>query len=102
MKWLWKWFTDRWPYYQLTDLLLKEEIPGGASFAYTLGTSLITIFILQAVSGILQLFYYVPTVDHAYDSVSYLRTEVPFGWLVHNMHYWGAQAYDAGIHMGRL
>jgi ubiquinol-cytochrome c reductase cytochrome b subunit len=104
MKWLWKWFTDRWPYYQLTDLLLKEEIPGGASFAYTLGTSLITIFILQAVSGILQLFYYVPTVDHAYDSVSYLRTEVPFGWLVHNMHYWGAQAMVllVALHMMRV
>ena len=53
---LWKWFTDRWPYYQLRDLFLKEDIPGGASFAYTLGTGLITIFILQAVSGILQLF----------------------------------------------
>ncbi len=101
---LWKWFTDRWPYYQLRDLLLKEDIPGGASFAYTLGTSLITIFILQAVSGVLQLFYYVPTVDHAYDSVSYLRTEVPFGWLVHNMHYWGAQAMVllVALHMIRV
>ncbi len=101
---LWKWFTDRWPYYQLRDLLLKEDIPGGASFAYTLGTSLITIFILQAVSGILQLFYYVPAVDHAYDSVSYLRTEVPFGWLVHNMHYWGAQAMVllVALHMIRV
>ena len=104
MKWIWKWFTDRWPYYQLRDLLLKEDIPGGASVAYTLGTSLITIFILQAVSGVLQLFYYVPTVDHAYDSVSYLRTEVPFGWLVHNMHYWGAQAMVllVALHMMRV
>ncbi len=100
----WKWFTDRWPYYQLKDLLLKEEIPGGASFSYTFGTSLIALFILQAVSGILQLFYYVPTVDHAYDSVSYLRTEVPFGWLVHNMHYWGAQAMVllVAVHMMRV
>src|SRR5512135_3384407 len=101
---LWKWFTDRWPYYQLRDLFLKEDIPGGASFAYTLGTSLITIFILQAVSGVLQLFYYVPSVDHAYDSVSYLRTEVPFGWLVHNLHYWGAQAMVllVALHMMRV
>ncbi len=101
---LWKWFTDRWPYYQLRDLLLEEEIPGGTSFAYTLGTSLIMIFILQAVSGILQLFYYVPTVDHAYDSVSYLRTEVPFGWLIHNMHYWGAQTMVliVALHMMRV
>jgi ubiquinol-cytochrome c reductase cytochrome b subunit len=104
MKWLWKWFTDRWPYYQIRDLVLKEDIPGGASFAYTFGTSLIALFTLQAVSGILQLFYYVPTVDHAYDSVSYLRTEVPFGWLVHNMHYWGAQAMVllVALHMMRV
>ncbi|MCL5024067.1 MAG: cytochrome b N-terminal domain-containing protein [Nitrospirae bacterium] len=92
MRGLWKWFADRWPFYPLRDLLLKEEIPGGASFAYTLGSSVLMIFTLQIASGILQLFYYVPTTDHAYDSVSYLRTEVPFGWLVHNMHYWGAQA----------
>ncbi len=104
MKWLWKWFTDRWPYYQLRDLLLKEDIPGGTSFAYTLGTSLITIFILQAASGVLQLFYYVPAIDHAYDSVSYLRTEVPFGWLIHNIHYWGAQAMVllVALHMMRV
>jgi ubiquinol-cytochrome c reductase cytochrome b subunit len=104
MKWLWTWFTDRWPFYRLRDLLLNEEIPGGASFAYTLGTSLITVFILQAVSGVVQLFYYVPTVDHAYDSVSYLRTEVPFGWLIHNMHYWGAQAMVIliALHMMRV
>jgi ubiquinol-cytochrome c reductase cytochrome b subunit len=104
MSWLWKWFTDRWPFYQLRDLLLKEEIPGGASFSYTLGTSLIMVFTLQAATGVLQLFYYVPTVDHAYDSVSYLRTEVPFGWLIHNMHYWGAQAMVviAALHMARV
>ncbi len=104
MPWLWKWFTDRWPFYQLRDLLLKEDIPGGASLAYTLGTSLIMIFTLQAVTGVLQLFYYVPTIDHAYDSVSYLRTEVPFGWLIHNMHYWGAQAMVliVALHMARV
>ncbi len=104
MSWLWKWFTDRWPFYQLRDLLLKEDIPGGASFAYTLGTSLIAVFTLQVVTGILQLFFYVPTVDHAYDSVSYLRTEVPFGWLIHNMHYWGAQAMVViiALHMARV
>lgn len=104
MKWLWKWFTDRWPYYQLRDLLLKEDIPGGASFAYSLGASLITILILQAATGVLQLMYYVPSADHAYESVSYLRTEVPFGWLIHNMHYWGAQAMVllVALHMMRV
>jgi quinol-cytochrome oxidoreductase complex cytochrome b subunit/cytochrome c2 len=101
---LWKWFTDRWPFYQLRDLLLEEDIPGGASFAYTIGSSIMMIFALQVASGILQLFYYVPTTDHAYNSVSYLRTEVPFGWLIHNMHYWGANAmvFLVALHMARV
>lgn len=80
----------RWPASSLMHLVLDEEIPGGASFAYTLGSAVFTIFILQAVTGILQLFFYAPTIDHAYDSVSFIRTKVPFGWLIHGIHYWGA------------
>lgn len=101
---IWNWFTDRWPFYPLKKLLLDEEIPGGARFAYTLGTGILTIIGLQIVSGIIQLFYYVPTVDHAYNSVSYLRTEVPFGWLFHNMHYWGANLMVVlvALHMVRV
>jgi len=87
---IWQWFTTRWPFYPLKHLLLDEEIAGGPSYAYTLGSSILAVISLQAATGIIQLFYYVPTIDHAYDSISYLRTEVPFGWLVHNMHYWGA------------
>jgi ubiquinol-cytochrome c reductase cytochrome b subunit len=101
---IWNWFTQRWPFYPIKKLLLDEEIPGRARFAYTLGTGILTIIGLQIVSGIVQLFYYVPTVDHAYDSVSYLRTEVPFGWLFHNMHYWGANLMVVlvALHMVRV
>ena len=104
LSFIWKWFTSKWPFYPLKHLLLDEEIPGGASFAYTLGSALLIIFSIQAVSGIIQLFYYVPSVDHAYDSVSYLRTEVPFGWLIHNVHYWGANIMVVliALHMIRV
>jgi ubiquinol-cytochrome c reductase cytochrome b subunit len=100
----WKWFTEKWPFYPLRHLLLDEEIRGGASFYYTLGTAILTVLTLQIISGIIQLFYYVPTTDHAYNSVSYLRTQVPFGWLVHNMHYWGANAmvFLVALHMVRV
>ena len=33
-----------------------------------------------------------PTLTQSYNSLNYLRTEVPFGWLVHGLHYWGANA----------
>ncbi len=86
-----QWIEERWPLSSLIRLSLEEEIPGGARFAYTLGSAILIVFILQAVTGIMQLFFYAPSTDHAYNSVSYLRTKVPFGWLIHGLHYWGAQ-----------
>jgi ubiquinol-cytochrome c reductase cytochrome b subunit len=101
---VWKWFTVRWPFYPLKHLLLDENIAGGASYAYTMGSAILAVIGLQVATGIIQFFYYVPTIDHAYDSVSYLRTEVPFGWLVHNMHYWGANIMVVlvALHMMRV
>lgn len=34
--------------------------------------------------------YYVPTPDHAYDSITYIMTGVQFGWLIRGLHHWGA------------
>jgi ubiquinol-cytochrome c reductase cytochrome b subunit len=89
---LWKWIEDRWPVTPVVRAVLVEDIPGAASTWYSTGSSVLFVFILQAVTGICELFFYVPTVDHAYVSLSFLRTSVPFGWLIHNLHYWGATA----------
>ena len=101
---LWRWVNDRWPANTVIRTLLAEDIPGGARIAYSFGSSVLFLFILQAATGIWQLIYYVPTADHAYNSVSYLRTEVPFGWLIHNLHYWGATAMVVLVllHMTRV
>ncbi|MGE5188987.1 MAG: cytochrome b N-terminal domain-containing protein, partial [Gemmatimonadota bacterium] len=98
------WIRERWPVDAVLRLSLDEEIPGGASYAYVFGSATLFAFAVQIVTGIWQLFYYVPTVDHAYDSVNYLRTEVPMGWLVHGLHYWGANAIIVlvGLHMARV
>jgi len=83
---------------------MQEEIPGGSRFAYTLGSCTLIVFLLQAVTGIFQLFYYVPTTDQAYNSLLFFWTQVPFGWLVHGLHYWGAHAMVVLVclHMARV
>ncbi len=86
------WINERWPLSELIRLGLEEDIPGGSSYAYVFGSLLLFTFSLQAVTGIWQLFYYVPSVQYAYDSLNYLRTDIPFGWLIHGLHYWGANA----------
>jgi len=95
------WINDRWPLKAVIKWSLEEEIPGGASYAYVFGSSALLLFLLQAVTGIFQLVYMVPTVDHGYDSLNYLRIQVPFGWLIHSLHYWGATAMliVVGLHM---
>jgi quinol-cytochrome oxidoreductase complex cytochrome b subunit len=62
------------------------------------------IFILQVVTGILLLVYYVPTTAQAYDSVVYITNDVPFGWLIRGLHHWGANIMivTVFIHMGKI
>lgn len=86
-----EWADERWPLSSMAHLALSEEIVGGARFAYTLGSAILVAFTIQAVTGLVQLLFYVPTTDHAYNSISFMRTRVAFGWLVHGLHYWGAQ-----------
>jgi ubiquinol-cytochrome c reductase cytochrome b subunit len=100
----WRWLNNRFPVSAIVLFGLKEDMPGGTSVAYTLGSATLLVFLLQVVTGVWQMFYYVPTVDHAYDSLNYLRQEVPFGWLIHGLHYWGATAMVilVGLHMLRV
>ncbi len=99
-----KWLNDRWPFSAVIGSALDEEIVGGSRYAYTLGSAVLTIILIQAVTGIFQILFYVPTVDHAYNSLGYLRTKVPFGWLIHGLHYWGANAMIVVVvlHMTRV
>jgi ubiquinol-cytochrome c reductase cytochrome b subunit len=88
-----KWFTDRWPIRQVLRWSLEEKIPGGDSFWYSLGAATLFIFVIQVVTGVWQMFWYVPTTDHAYQSVMYIRQHVPFGWLIHGLHGWGSNVF---------
>ena len=87
-----KWIDERWPLTPLVHLALDEEMAGGTSYAYVFGSAALIVFLLQTATGIWQLLYYVPTLTEAYNSLNYLRTEIPFGWLIHGLHYWGANA----------
>ena len=85
-----RWIDERWPLTPFIRLTLDEEMSGGSSYAYVFGSAALILFLLQVLTGIWQLFYYVPTLGQGYNSLSYLRTEVLFGWLIHGFHSWGA------------
>ena len=88
-----RWFQERLPIRQVVSWGLDEKIPGGSRFWYTLGGATLFAFVIQALTGVWQLFYYVPSKEHAYQSVMYIRQYVEFGWLIHGLHYWGSNAF---------
>jgi ubiquinol-cytochrome c reductase cytochrome b subunit len=99
-----RWINERWPLQAVIRWSLEEEMPGGASYAYVFGSAVLLIFLLQVITGLWQLLYFVPTTNRGYDSLSYLRTEIPFGWLIHGLHYWGASAMIVlvGLHISQV
>jgi ubiquinol-cytochrome c reductase cytochrome b subunit len=62
------------------------------NFLYTLGGLTLISFMLQALTGILLVFYYDPSVEGAYNSVDYITYLLPLGWLVRGVHHYGSSA----------
>ncbi len=77
-----------------------------ARWRYTLGAGGLAVFLvlILGVTGLLEMFYYVPTPDQAPQSVQTITYLVPFGGLVRNLHFWSAQLLliVAGIHLARV
>jgi ubiquinol-cytochrome c reductase cytochrome b subunit len=95
------WLDSRLRLKSLEKTLLDEPIPGGASWNYVFGSATLFLFVLQAVTGMFLAVYYVPSPDHAYDTVQYIQQEVSFGWFIRGLHHWGASAVmmAIGLHM---
>lgn len=66
---------------------------------YTLGLGLISffLFIILVLTGVLLMFYYVPSTTQAYDRMLDLRGTVAFGMILRNMHRWSAHGMVAVV-----
>ncbi len=73
---------------------------------YTLGLGLMSFFLffVLVVTGVLLMFYYVPSTTQAYDRMLDLRGSVAFGTFLRNMHRWSAHGMVAMVflHMCRV
>ena len=62
------------------------------------------LLLVQFLTGILLAFYYVPSVDHAHTTVSYIEKVVSSGTWLRSLHHYGSQwlALFAFLHVVRL
>lgn len=98
-----QWLNERTGINDVYRVILARKIPK-TGWAYTLGSATLFLMVNQIVTGILLSIYYVPTPDHAWDSVNYIQNEVLFGWLIRGLHHYGASAMVilVGLHMIRV
>ena len=85
------WLDERLSWRQVWGVIFLRKIPK-VNWLYTLGSASLFVAITQIITGILLTIYYVPTPDHAYDSVQYITTQLPAGWFIRGLHHWGASA----------
>lgn len=73
---------------------------------FTMGLGLMSffLFLILVVTGVLLMFYYVPSTAQAYDRMLDLRGSVAFGVFLRNMHRWSAHGMVAVVflHMCRV
>ncbi len=91
---LWRWLDDRYGLSPLLEFARHKEVPIGAHSMvwYYLGGLTLFFFAVQVVSGGLLLMYYQPGEATAYESIRFITTKVPFGWVVRSVHCWSAHA----------
>ena len=96
------WLDERVGITSIREVLSHKVVPvHSATRWYYFGGITLFLMGIQAVTGILLMLYYRPTVAEAYDSVKFIVTRVEFGWLIRSIHSWSANLliFVAFIHM---
>ncbi len=72
---------------------LSRPMPSYARWPRVFGILAVLLFGFLGLTGVMLAFYYQPTPNEAYQSVTTVVRDVSFGWFVHQIHFWAAQAF---------
>ena len=96
------WIDDRVGWSTLKEFLSHKTVPmHHFSVFYYLGGMTLFFFLVQVGTGVLLMLYYRPSANEAFESVEFLVSTVPFGWLVRSIHAWSANlmVFFAFVHL---
>ncbi|MGZ3334362.1 MAG: cytochrome b [Isosphaeraceae bacterium] len=84
------WLDDRTGYLTLVRTFSEEQVQGGARWRYVFGSTLASVFLIQAVTGVLMMTAYSPSSASAWGSVYYINNIMWLGWFIRGLHHFGA------------
>jgi quinol-cytochrome oxidoreductase complex cytochrome b subunit len=78
------------PVREVVREVARLPVPAFARGPRVLGLLAAILFGLEAVTGVLLAYYYRPTPEAAFESTRTIVRDLPLGWLIHQLHAWGA------------
>jgi cytochrome b6 len=102
---LMSWIGDRLPLQPLREAAEHKTVPRHRyTVLYYFGGMTLFFFVVQVLTGILLMLYYRPSANEAFESVEFLMTTVPFGWLIRSIHSWSANlmVFFAMVHLATV
>ncbi len=95
-----RWLDKRLPIIRLAhDSFVAYPTPRNLNYFWTFGAMLSLCLVVQIVTGIVLAMHYTPHVDHAFASVQRIDRDVPFGWLIQNIHSVGASMFFLAVYI---
>ena len=93
------WMRERFPLpVETLRYFASEPVPNHLKLWWAfLGGTPAYLFIVQVITGILLTFYYVPSPDHAYESVQKITEQIPYGWYFRSLHRWSSHLMIAAV-----
>jgi ubiquinol-cytochrome c reductase cytochrome b subunit len=89
-----RWIDERLPIFTFMQHELNDyPTPRNLNYWWNFGSLAGIVLVIMIVTGIVLAMYYVPHVDHAYDSVERIMRDVNYGWLIRYVHMNGASMF---------
>src|SRR5438105_744619 len=85
-----EWLDERLGIGPIARATLLHPVPKSVNWWYVFGSAVLTAFIFQAVTGVFLAITYIPSPDHAYQSLNYITHYEVLGSVLRGLHYWGA------------
>lgn len=99
------WLDDRLALPTVREVASHKTVPMHRYMVfYYLGGMTLFFFLIQVCTGIMLMLYYRPSAQEAFESVEFIMTTVPFGWLIRSIHSWSANlmVFFAFIHLASV
>jgi quinol-cytochrome oxidoreductase complex cytochrome b subunit len=95
-----RWLDQRLPLFRMIhDTAVDYPTPRNLNYFWTFGAILMLCLVTQIVTGIVLAMHYTPSINEAFNSIQRLERDVPFGWLIQNIHATGASMFFLAVYI---